>query len=245
MNTNYSPMIVVDHDGHSRLYETPYNPRHPYVEYPTPSKLEALECNYWQNPNVTHNLLSLPHSSAVCASRLDSAQTALSSTHASLESLIPVHVTQMNAAPSTTSSSSSTTISAMHHHHHIHQHLYPTGTVTPSNDPPHWYNAVEYPSPTSSYCPYTYANNTCYDQTQWSTPNSTMPMKFETPYSPTSYAESSHQLDQPSYVDSKEEPSDYADDRLNCCKIPFTPVPPKNPTNGTVHLSEVCLSHRH
>ena len=243
MNTNYSPMIAIDHDGHSRLYETPYTTCVPYSDYSSSSKLEALEYNYWQNTNATHNISTLPHSSAACPSLLDPAQTAPPSTNSLLESLIPVHVSQMNHIPPS-SSSSTTTISATHHHHHIHQHLFPNGTLTPSSDTPNWFNAADYPSPNASYRPYSYGNNTFYDQAHWSTPISTVAMKFETPYSPPSYAESSHQLDQP-YVDSKEEPAEYSDDRFNCCKAQFTPVPPKNPANGMVHLPLFGLSHRH
>ena len=117
----------------------------------------------------------------------------------SMSSSDPLHVTQMN---------STTTISATHHHHHIHQHLYPT----PPTDP--WYNPSEYSSPPSTYRPYNYPSNTFCDQNQWSTP-----------YSPSSYMKSSHQIDS-GCSDSKEDLSEY------CLKGSLTPVPPKNPMNG-------------
>jgi hypothetical protein len=217
-NTNYPSIISVDHEPNSRLYETSYNPYSPYPDYPTTSKLEAFDYNYW--PTTTHNILAIP-------STTNSAETP-PSTSQTIETLVPnssVHLSQIN---------STTTIASTHHHHHIHQHLYPPPTS--SNDPSNWLGSNDY-QPATPYRHYPYSNNHFYDQSQWPTSSTTsLPIKFESPYSPPSYFDSSHNLDQP-LSDSKEEPSDSSyskcqEQQLNWFKPQLTPVPPKNPVNG-------------
>ena len=139
-----------------------------------------------------------------------------------METLVPVHLSQITSANS---------LSATHHHHHIHQHLYPN--VGSCNDTSTWFHPTDYPSPTASYRPYSsYPNNTFYDQPQWSTPTSSLPMKFDVPYSPPSYEDSSQNLDQ-TVSDSKDEPSDGLDQSSDWYKAQLIPVPPKNLANGT------------
>jgi len=224
--TNYPSIISVDHESNPRLYETSYNTYSPYTDYTTASKLEAFDYNYWPTATTTHNILAIPPSSTT-NSIIDQIQTP-PSTSQTIETLVPgpsVHLSQLN--------SSTTSISATHHHHHIHQHLYPTSIS--SNDPSNWLTSTDYQPPTP-YRHYTYPNNNFYDQSQWLTPPSSLPIKFEAPYSPPSYFDSSHQLDQP-LSDSKEEPSDSSyskcqEQQLNWFKPQLSPVPPKNPANG-------------
>ena len=236
--TNYPSIISVDHESNPRLYETSYNTYSPYTDYTPTSKLEAFDYNYWPTATTTHNILAIPQTSTTNPI-LDQIQTS-PLTNQSIETFVPgssVHLAQLN--------STTTTISATHHHHHIHQHLYPPPPPPPptssSNDPPNWLTPTEYQSPTS-YRPYTYPNNNFYDQSQWPTPpSSSIPIKFESPYSPPSYFDSSHNLDQP-LSDSKEEPSDSSyskcqDQQLNWYKTQLTPIPPKNPVNGMSHIS--------
>jgi hypothetical protein len=223
-NTNYPSIISVDHEPNSRLYETSYNPYSPYPDYPTTSKLEAFDYNYW--PTTTHNILAIP-------STTNSAETP-PSTSQTIETLVPnssVHLSQIN---------STTTIASTHHHHHIHQHLYPPPTS--SNDPSNWIASNDY-QPATPYRHYPYSNNHFYDQSQWPTSSTTsLPIKFESPYSPPSYYDASHNLDQQTLSDSKEEPSDSSyskcqEQQLNWFKPQLNPIPPKNLTNGMSHFS--------
>jgi hypothetical protein len=196
-------------------HEPSYNTYSPYTDYPATSKLEAFDYNYWP---TTHNLLANPI--------IDQIQTS-PSTNQTIETFVPnpsVHLAQLN---------SSTSLSSTHHHHHIHQHLYPT------NDSSNWLPPTEYQTP-PTYRHYPYPNNNFYDQSQWSTPTSSIPIKFESPYTPPSYFESSNNLDQP-LSDSKEEPCDSSyikcqEQQLNWFKPQTTPFPPKNPTNGMSHF---------
>lgn len=228
MNTsNYPTIISVDHEPNAHLYETTYNTYTAYTDYPNPSKLEALDYNYW--PTGTHNILAVP----TTITATDPIQTP-PSTSPILETLptsSSVHLSQIN----------STTISATHHHHHIHQHLYPPSVA---NDPSNWLTPTDY-QPATPYRNYPCPTNHFYDQTQWSTPPPTLPpaaIKFETPYSPPSYFESSRHLDQP-LSDSKDEPLDSSSyvkcqdqqEQSNWLKSQLTPVPPKNPLNGMSH----------
>ena len=227
--TNYPPIISVDHESNPRLYETSYHCYSPYADYSTTtSKLEAFDYNYW--PTSTHNILTLPPPSAPAASS-SSIPTNSNSTPPSssqtIETLLPsssVHLSQIN---------STTTFASTHHHHHIHQHLYPSATS--SNDSSNWLTSPEYQSSTP-YRHYSYPNNSFYDQSSWPTPTPVLPIKFESPYSPPSYYDSSHNLDQPA-LDSKEEPLDSSyskcpEQTINWFKPQITPVPPKNPMNG-------------
>ncbi|CAF4553681.1 unnamed protein product [Rotaria sp. Silwood1] len=229
MNTNYPSIISVDHESNPRLYETTYNNYSPYTDYAATSKLEAFDYNYWPGTPATHNILTIPPTSTT-NQIIDQIQTS-PSTNQTIETLVPgstVHLSQIN---------STATISATHHHHHIHQHLYPAPSS--SNDSPNWLTPTEYQSP-NNYRHYTYTNNNFYDQSQWTTPpptsSSLAPIKFESPYSPPSYFESSHNIDQP-LSDSKEEPSNSSytkcqEQQSNWFKSQLTPTPPKNPANG-------------
>jgi hypothetical protein len=226
MNTNYPSIISIDHESNSRLYDPSYNTYSPYPDYTTPSKLEAFDYNYWPSATTTHNILSIPPSTA-------NDQISIPA----IETLVPVpsvHLAQINAR---------TTFSATHHHHHIHQHLYP---ATPtSNDPPNWLSSNEYQSPTP-YRNYSYPHNNFYDQSQW--PTSTLPIKFESPCSPPSYLESSHHFDQ-QLSDSKEEPSDasyskYHEQQSDWLKPHLPPIPPKNPTTGMSHSYSFRLTFK-
>ena len=191
-------------------HESPYNTYSSYPDYSTPSKLEAFDYNYW--PANTHNILTIP--------TINPIQTP-PTTIEPLGSNSPVHLSQINST---------------HHHHHIHQHLYPSSTS--SNDPSNWLTPNDYQPPTP-YRHYPYPNNQFYDQSQWSTPppvpsSSSIPIKFESPYSPPSYFESSQPLS-----DSREEPLDSSDQQPppnNWYKSQLTPVPPKNPVNGMSHI---------
>jgi hypothetical protein len=231
--TNYPSIISVDHESNPRLYETSYNTYSPYTDYPTASKLEAFDYNYWPTSTpTTHNILTIP-STSTTNPILDQIPPS-PSTNQTLETLVPASSLQQLAQIN------STTISSTHHHHHhIHQHLYPSSTS--SNDSSNWLTSTEYQSSTP-YRHYSYPNNNFYDQTQWPPSTSTLnPIKFESPYSPPSYFDSSHNLDQP-LSDSKEEPSDSSyskcqDQQLNWYKPQLTPVPPKNPANGMLHTS--------
>jgi hypothetical protein len=213
--TNYPSIISVDHESNPRLYETSYHPYSPYPDYPTTSKLEAFDYNYWPPPPTPH-ILTIPTSSTT-----NLIETPPSTSQA-IETLVPgsaVHLSQIN---------SNTSISSTHHHHHIHQHLYPPATS--SNDPSNWLTSTEYQSTT----PYRHYNN-FYDQSQWPTSTSAIPIKFESPYTPPSYFESSHQP----LLDSKEEPSDSSyskcqEQQINWFKPELNPVPPKNPANGRI-----------
>ncbi len=231
MNSNYPSIISVDHESNPRLYETPYNTYLPYPDYTTTSKLEAFDYNYWPTATTTHNILAIPPASTTNPT-LDQIQTPPSTnqTIERLESSPSLHLSQIN---------STTAISATHHHHHIHQHLYPVPTS--SNDSSNWLASTEYQSPTT-YRHYTYPNNNSYDQSQWLTPTSSLPIKFESPYSPPSYYDASHNLDQQTLSDSKEEPSDSSyskcqEQQLNWFKPQLNPIPPKNLTNGMSHFS--------
>lgn len=220
--TNYPSIISVDHESNPRLYETAYHCYSPYGDYTTASKLEAFDYNYW--PTTTHNILAIPPSSSTSSLPPNSNSTP-PSTSQSIETLLPssaVHLSQIN---------STTTIASTHHHHHIHQHLYPSATS--SNDSSNWIPSTEY-QPSTPYRHYQYPNNSFYDQSPW--PTSTLPIKFESPYSPPSYYESSHNPEQ-LISDSKDEPSDSSyskcpEQPINWFKPQLTPVPPKNPING-------------
>ncbi|CAF0869970.1 unnamed protein product [Adineta ricciae] len=221
MNTNYPPMISIDHESNPRVYETPYNTFVPYSDYTTASKLEAFDYNYWPtNTTTTHNILAEPASLTTDHIPTPSSST----TNQTLERIVsnsPVHLSQIN--------STTTTISATHHHHHIHQHLYPL------NENSNWLSPTEYQSP-SGYRHYSYPNNNLYDQSQWPTPAPALPIKFESSYSPPSYYESAHHLEHPLSI-SKEEPSDSSytkcsEQSSNWFKSQLAPVPPKNPANG-------------
>lgn len=210
--TTYPTIISIDHESNPRLYDTSsYNTYSPYSDYPTTSKLEAFDYNYWPS-TTTHNLLTT------------------NSTHDQIPTS-PI----TNEIPSSVHLSR-TAISSTHHHHHIHQHLYPPSGS--SNESSNWLTSTEYQTP-NSYRHYPYPNNTFYDQSQWSTPTTTattLPIKFEPPYTPPSYFDSSNNLDQP-LSDSKEEPSDSSytkcqDQQINWFKPQLNPVPPKNPMNG-------------
>jgi hypothetical protein len=114
MNSNYHPSSVD--------LEPSYTTYSPYTDYPTPTKLEALEYNYWP---TAHNLI-------------DQIQTPILTN----ETLVP-NLSQIN---------SSTAISSTHHHHHIHQHVYPTNDspnwITPTDyqTPPPTYRHYTYPN---------------------------------------------------------------------------------------------------
>lgn len=228
MNANYPSVISADHESNPRLYETSYNNYPAYHDYPAASKLEAFDYNYWPGTPATHNILTIPPtSSSTTNPNIDHAQASPSGQ--TLETLLPgptVHLSQIN---------STATISATHHHHHIHQHLYPAPSS--SNDSPNWLTPMEYPSSTP-YRHYGYSNNNFYEQPQWTTPAPSIPsIKFESPYSPSSYYESSHNLDQPPLSDSKEDPSNSSyskcqEQQSNWFKSQLTPTPPKNPANG-------------
>ncbi|CAF1138069.1 unnamed protein product [Rotaria sordida] len=236
MNTNYPSIISVDHESNPRLYETSYNNYSPYTDYTTASKLEAFDYNYWPGTPTTHNILTIP--STTTNQIIDQIQIS-PSTNQTIETLVPgstVHLSQIN---------STATISATHHHHHIHQHLYPVPPPPPpppssSNDSSNWLTSTEYQSP-NNYRHYTYTNNNFYDQPQWTTPassssSSLVPIKFESSYSPSSYFESSHNIEQ-SLCDSKEESSyskcqEQQQQQSNWFKSQLTPTPPKNPANG-------------
>ncbi|CAF2087179.1 unnamed protein product [Rotaria magnacalcarata] len=233
MNTNYPSIISLDHESNSRLYETSYNSYSPYTEFtpppPVTSKLEAFDYNYWPGTPTTHNILAIPPPLTTNAT-IDQMHPS-PSTSQTLETLAPhgsssVYLSQIN---------STATIAATHHHHHIHQHLY--AAASSSNDSSNWLPSTEYQTPdTYRHC--TYANNSFYDQSQWATPTPSLPsIKFESPYSPQSYFESSNNLDQP-LSDSKaeEEPSSSSyskcQEQQNWFKSQLTPTPPKNPVNG-------------
>ena len=227
INTNYPPLISIDHESNPRVYETPYNTFVPYPDYATSSKLEAFDYNYWPanttTTTTTHNILAEPSSLTTDHIPTPSSST----TNQTLERIgsnSPVHLSQIN---------STTTISATHHHHHIHQHLYPL------NENSNWLTATEYQSP-NGYRHYSYPNNNLYDQPQWSTPAPALPIKFESSYSPPSYYESAHHLEHPLSIN-KEEPSDSSytkcpEQSSNWYKSQLTPVPPKNPANGMSHM---------
>ncbi|CAF4038988.1 unnamed protein product, partial [Rotaria magnacalcarata] len=238
MNTNYPSIISLDHESNSRLYETSYNSYSPYTEFtpppPATSKLEAFDYNYWPGTPTTHNILAIPPPLTTNAT-IDQMHPS-PSTSQTLETLAPhgsssVYLSQIN---------STATIAATHHHHHIHQHLY--AAASSSNDSSNWLPSTEYQTPdTYRHC--TYANNSFYDQSQWATPTPSLPsIKFESPYSPQSYFESSNNLDQP-LSDSKaeEEPSSSSyskcQEQQNWFKSQLTPTPPKNPVNGMSHFS--------
>jgi len=241
MNTsNYPTIISVEHDPNPHLYEPSYNTYSSYGDYSNTSKLEAFEYNYW--PTSTHNILAIPTitSSPSSATVAVAANTTTGPTNPiqtppstspileNLPSNSSVHLSHIN----------STTISATHHHHHIHQHLYPS-----SNDPSNWLTQSDY-QPATPYRHYPCPTNHFYDQTQWSTPQPTLAhpaIKFETPYSPPSYFESTHPLE-PSVSDSKDEPQDSSyvkcqdqQEQTNWFKPQLNPVPPKNPLNGMSH----------
>jgi hypothetical protein len=228
MNTTYHPSLIsIDHEDHTRSYDPSYHAYSTYTDYPTSSKLEEVDCHYWSTNNSAHNLLTIPSSST--GSIIDPIQSSTSL----IDTYVPVHLSQMN---------STTTISATHHHHHIHQHVYPTA------DTSNWFYSNEYPSPPTNYRPYICSsnNNNFYDNNQWSTPTSiaspSVPTKFDTPYSPPSYIDSSYNLDQ-ACSDSKEEPSsNYVETLYNTFKSEPTPVPPKNPANGALCFIFLSLS---
>jgi len=255
-NTTYSSIIPTDHESGSsgeslRIFDSSYNTYSPhstpYSDYTTPSKLEAIDYNYWPT-TTTHNILTNPSSTI-----LDQIQTP-SSTSQTIEPLVPVssvHLSHMN---------SSTMISATHHHHHIHQHLYPPSSSSsspppalppppPCNDPSTWLGSGDYQSLHSTINPSSYRHystpcsfyhppNNFYDpsQPQW-TPSSALPIKFEASYSPPpSYFESSDSINHCQEQLSKEEPSD-SFQQINWHKpqsssTQFIPIPPKNPLNG-------------
>jgi len=246
MNNNtttpiYPSIIPTNHEsGESlRIFDSPYS-AYPtsYSDYATPpSKLEAIDYNYW--PTIaTHNILTNPVSTV-----LDQIQTPPSSSQA-IDTLGPLSSVQLSH------NNSSTTISATHHHHHIHQHLYPPPSSPPTyTDPSAWLGSGDYQPlhPTtnpSSYRHYStpcsfYPPNHFYDpsQSQW-TPPSAVPIKFESPYSPPpSYFESSDSINHCQDQISKEEPLESPQQQLNWLKpqhssTQFIPIPPKNPLNG-------------
>ena len=227
MNAHYPPIISVDHESNSRLYETPYDNYSPYAGYAATSKLEAFDYNYCPAPiATTHNILTIPPPISTNPV-IEQIQTS-PSTSQTIETLVPgssVHLSQVN---------STTTISATHHHHHIHQHLYPALPPS-SNDPSNWPTPTEYQSPTA-YRHCAYPNNNFYDQSQWTTSTSSLPIKFESSYSPPSYFESMYNFDQ-TLSDSKEEQSNTSYSKCEkqqsqWFKTQLTPTPPKNPANG-------------
>jgi hypothetical protein len=249
-NTTYSSIIPNDHESGSsgeslRIFDSSYNTYSPhsthYSDYPTASKLEAFDYNYWPT-TTTHNILANPSSTV-----LDQIQTPSSSSSSQpVEALVPVssvHLSHVN---------SSTTISSTHHHHHIHQHLYPPPSPPPiaCNDPSTWLGSGDYQplhstTNPSSYRHYStpcsfYPTNNFYDpsQSHWTPPPPALPIKFESPYSPPpSYFQSSDSLNHCQEQISKEEPSN-SPEHLNWLKHQPTssnqliPVPPKNPLTG-------------
>jgi hypothetical protein len=243
-NNNLYPSIIPnDHEsrGSLRIFDTSYNTYSPhstpYSDYPSASKLEAFDYNYWP-PTTTHNILANSPNTV-----LDQIQTPPSS---SQTSETRVHLSQINAT--------TTTISSTHHHHYIHQHLYPVQSSSPppttssSNDPSNWLGSGEYQPLHSTINPTSYRHyptpcslyqtNNFYDpsQPQWTTSPPILPIKFGSPYSsPPSYFESSdHCQDQ---MPPKEEPSD-SSQQLNWFKpqssssTQYSSIPPKNPLNG-------------
>jgi hypothetical protein len=245
MNNTYSSIIPVDHESGSsgeslRIFDSSYNTYSPhstsYPDYPTASKLEACDYNYWP-ATTTHNILAHPMSTVI-----DQIQTP----SPTIETFVPVSSVNLSHIHS------STIISATHHHH-IHQHLYPPPSSSPPptcNDPSTWLGSGDYQSlhstnNPSSYRHYStpcsfYPTNNFYDpsQSQWTPPPpTTLPIKFESPYSPPpSYFESSDSLNHCPEQISKEEPSD-SFQQFHCLKpqsssSQLIPVPPKNPLNG-------------
>jgi hypothetical protein len=250
-NTSYSSIIPNEHESGSsgeslRIFDSPYtNYSSHYPDYPTASKLEAFDYNYW-TPTTT-NILTNPSNPI-----LDQMQTPSSSSSSSNQQIEPhvpvssVHLSHIN---------SSTTISSTHHHHHIHQHLYPPPSPPPitCNDPTTWLGSGDYQplhstTNPSSYRHYStpcsfYPPNNFYDpsQSHWTPPPplpSTLPIKFESPYSPPpSYYQSSDSLNHCQEQMSKEEPRDSPPEQLNWHKHPTSsnqliPIPPKNPLTG-------------
>jgi hypothetical protein len=245
MNNTYSSVIPNDQETGSsgeslHIFDSSYNTysphSNPYSDYPTTSKLEAFDYNYWPT-TTTHNILPNPMSTAI-----DQIQTPSST----IENFVPVSSVNLSHIHSSTS------ISATHHHHHIHQHLYPPPASPTSNDPTTWLGSGDYqslhstnnPSSCRHYstpCPF-YPTNNFYDpsQSQWTPPpppTTILPIKFESPYSPPpSYFESSDSLNHGPEPISKEEPSDsyqplsYLKPQSSSSQL--IPVPPKNPLNG-------------
>ena len=236
MINHYSSSIPTDHDSEESVptFDPTYNPYYShmtaYSDYPTSSKIEAIDYNYWpptSTPSTTHNILINP--------TLD--QTPGSSS--TIETLGSVHLPNIH---------SSAILSSTHHHHHLHQHLYPTSPTC--HDSSNWVNTVDYqslnsPTNPSSYRHYStpcsfYSSNNFYDpsQPQWTSPPTTLPIKFESPYTPSpSYFESSDSLNQIP----KEEPTESFEQRnwlkpqsssSTSSSAQLTPIPPKNPLNG-------------
>ncbi|CAF2154417.1 unnamed protein product [Rotaria magnacalcarata] len=243
-NINYSSLISNDHETGSsgeplRIFDASYNNYsiHPnsYSDYtPIPSKIEAFDYNYWPATN-THNILA---NQTIVA--IDQAQTQ-QSLNPTLETLVPipsVQLSQLNA---------SATISATHHHHHIHQHLYPPTPSTPPptcNDSSTWLGSGNYqalhPTPTPNPSTYRHYSNPCsfyptnnfYDpsQPQW-TSQPTIPIKFESSYSPPLYFETGNHCQEQT---SKDELSN-SPQQSNWLKHESShpnSVPPKNLLNG-------------
>jgi hypothetical protein len=238
MNNTYPSIIPTDHESGSsgeslRIFDSSYNPYSPhsasYPEYTTPSKLEAIDYNYWPTTTTTHNILANPTSTV-----LDHIQTPPST----IETLVPLHLSHLNA---------SAALSSTHHHHHIHQHLYPhSSSPTTCNESSNWIGSGEYQSLHSTtnpsfrhYSTPFYPSNNFYDpsQPQWTPPSATLPIKFESPYSPPpSYFESSDSVNHCQEQMSKDEQND-SHQQINWHKhqsstTQLIPVPPKNPLNG-------------
>lgn len=218
MNPNYSSILSIDNEANQRFYDaTAYSHYPPYTEYPAVSKLEAIDYNSWTTTNPTHNLLNIHPQNSM--------RENISVNSQSMESLVPLPVTQMTSGGMIPSS---------HHHPHLHPNLHSTGpTVMGSTEPSTWFNQVDYSSPTSNYHPYSYTSNNFYDQNQWISNSSNLQMKFDThPSPPCCFNESNHHIHHQSFSDSKEEISDYCETSSNSLKTQMTPVPPRNPANG-------------
>lgn len=245
-----TPPLSIEHEsgGSFRAFDSAYNTYashgNLYPEYPNASKSEAFDYNYWSPAaTTTHNLLNNPVHVV-----LDQGQTTPSSSLQAMESLVPVPSVQLSQLHATT------TISATHHHHHIHQHLYPSSTAalpsTPptSHEPTAWLGSGDYQAlhptshPVSGYRQYPtpcslYSTNNFYEPSpsQWST-QPILPLKFESPYSPPSYFESSESFNHCQEQLTKDEPIDSLEQsnwpKPSMSSTPLNLVPPKNPLNG-------------
>jgi hypothetical protein len=250
MNNTYSS-ITNPNDQESgssgeslRIFDSSFNTysphSNPYSDYPTPSKLEAFDYNYWP-ATTTHNILANPMSTVI-----DQIQTPSST----IETFVPVSAVNLSHI------NASTTLSTTHHHHHIHQHLYPPSSPTTCNDPSGWLGSGDYQSlhPTNNQPSFhhypspcsLYPTNNFYDtpQSQWTSPpalpstTTAIPIKYESSYSPPpSYFESPNSLHHgPEHI-SKEEPSD-SYQSVHYLRPPssssnqLNSVPPRNPLNG-------------
>ena len=172
MNHTYSSLIPTDHHAPYMIY-----PAHSttYPEY-SASKLEAFDYNPW--PPATHNLLA--HPSNVLLDQIPNSSP-ISETFVPTSSSANFSHLNSNTIPAT-----------HHHHHHIHQHLYPPSSSSPTcNESSPWLTSNDYPSfdstgNASSYGHYSnYSTNTYYDpsQSQWTSPSTNLPMKFESSHS--------------------------------------------------------------